>query len=283
MGFTDRINRLLRKNKEVKEDIPEYEGDNGGYVFISHSHKDIKKVRQIRNIMEDSGFEPLCFFLKCLTDDDEVEGLIKREIDAREWFVYVDSPNSRSSKWVKKERDYIESLKNKKVINVNLDSGISVENISKILSKGLTIFVSYSARDKDFVLPLYDRLIEKEFQVFCAPFSIKSGSSFASEITGGIERACTLGLILAVFSESSIDSRYFKNEIALAFRHNGTIVPVYIGDVKDKMPEDFKFYLGNAKGIEIEGDITEEVIDDVAEQVAVIARDIIQSQFDRRS
>jgi len=41
----------------------------GGYVFISHSHQDIEKVRKIRNEMEDQGFEPLCFYLKCLTDD----------------------------------------------------------------------------------------------------------------------------------------------------------------------------------------------------------------------
>ena len=41
--------------------------ENGGYVFISHSHKDIEKVRILRNVMEENGFEPLCFFLKCLT------------------------------------------------------------------------------------------------------------------------------------------------------------------------------------------------------------------------
>ena len=49
-----------------------------GYVFISHSHQDIRKVRQIRNAMEEAGFEPLCFYLKCLHDEDEIEGLIKK-------------------------------------------------------------------------------------------------------------------------------------------------------------------------------------------------------------
>ena len=79
-----------------------WNGRDGGYVFISHSHKDIAEVRKLRNRLEENGFEPLCFYLKCLTDKDEVDGLIKREIDAREWFVYVDSPNARDSEWVRK-------------------------------------------------------------------------------------------------------------------------------------------------------------------------------------
>lgn len=284
MGFKDKVNGLFTKNdRKVKADMTEFEDDNGGYVFISHSHKDIKKVSQLRNMLEDSGFEPLCFFLKCLTDDDEVEGLIKREIDAREWFVYVDSPNSRASRWVKKERDYIESVGNKKVINVDLDSDMSIESISKILSRGLTIFVSYSIKDKDFVWPLYERLVEREFQVFCPPFSIESGSTTISEMVGGIETACELGLILAVISESSIESNYVKTEIDIAFGNNGMIVPVYLGDVRDNLPGDLGFYLGNVEGIEVKGKITEEAIDDTAEQIAVIARNIIQSELDRLS
>lgn len=79
----------------------------GGYIFLSHSHDDITKVRQIRNTLEENGFEPLCFYLKCLNDDSEIEDLIKREIDAREWFVFVNSENSRKSKWVTLEREYI--------------------------------------------------------------------------------------------------------------------------------------------------------------------------------
>ena len=46
---------------------------NGGFLFISHSHKDLKKVRQLRNNLEEAGYEPLCFYLKCLDDSDELE------------------------------------------------------------------------------------------------------------------------------------------------------------------------------------------------------------------
>mgnify|MGYP000410830220 CR=1 FL=1 len=39
---------------------------NGGWIFIFHSHLDIDIVRRIRNKLEDRGFEPLMFFLKCI-------------------------------------------------------------------------------------------------------------------------------------------------------------------------------------------------------------------------
>ncbi|MBQ4111381.1 MAG: hypothetical protein IJD38_01150 [Clostridia bacterium] len=60
----------------------------GGWIFISHSHQDIQKVRLIRNRLEEKGLEPLMFYLKCLSDEQEIEELIKREIDERDWFIY---------------------------------------------------------------------------------------------------------------------------------------------------------------------------------------------------
>ena len=118
------------------------EHDTGGYIFISHSHKDIEKVRQIRNDMENAGFDPLCFYLKCLTDEDEIEGLIKREIDSRELFVYIDSPNSRASNWVKKEREYIDSLEDKKTLTIHLERYDSMEEISKALKDAKAVYAN---------------------------------------------------------------------------------------------------------------------------------------------
>ena len=61
-------------------------------IFLSHSHKDVEKVRKIRDILEIIGCEPLMFFLKCLDDDnDKLEDFIKREIDARNIFLYCKS------------------------------------------------------------------------------------------------------------------------------------------------------------------------------------------------
>lgn len=39
------------------------ERGKGGCIFVLHSHDDIKKVRKVRNLLEEEGFEPLCFYL----------------------------------------------------------------------------------------------------------------------------------------------------------------------------------------------------------------------------
>ena len=96
------------------------------YFFISHSHLDIEKVRIIRNIIEETFFyEPILFFLKCLSDDNEIQNLIEREISERIWFVYCDSENARNSMYVNKERQYVKKLvengKKINILNIELD------------------------------------------------------------------------------------------------------------------------------------------------------------------
>ena len=106
----DILERMSRENKA-----------EGGFVFVSHSHADIAQVRQLRNALEQAGFEPLCFYLKCMDkcEEDpalreELRSLLLREIDAREWFVYVNSKHSENSSWVQYERDCVAKSGNKK-------------------------------------------------------------------------------------------------------------------------------------------------------------------------
>lgn len=89
-----------------EEDIAE-----GFWVFVSHSTKDFEQVRLVRNALEDSGFRPILFYLKCLENETEVNDLLKREIDARKRFILCDSPNAQASKFVQSEVDYIQSKK----------------------------------------------------------------------------------------------------------------------------------------------------------------------------
>jgi hypothetical protein len=70
------------------------------YIFVSHSRKDNEKARRVRDHLESRSFEPILFNLKCLTDDDELTTLVKREIEARPCFLYLDSPNARVSERV---------------------------------------------------------------------------------------------------------------------------------------------------------------------------------------
>lgn len=95
--------------------------DKGIWVFLSHSNKDYEKVRQVRNILEQQGYRPLMFFLNCLNDDNEIDGLIKREIDSREKFILCDSKNAQNSKWVQEEVNYIK-IKNRLWEKINIDS-----------------------------------------------------------------------------------------------------------------------------------------------------------------
>jgi hypothetical protein len=64
---------------------------DGAWIFVSHSHKDLKKVREIRDFFERDGHKPLLFYLKCLEEDDaRLPELIKNEIESRTWFVLCD-------------------------------------------------------------------------------------------------------------------------------------------------------------------------------------------------
>ena len=82
----------------------------GAWIFLSHSTKDWDEVRRIRNLLEEKGHRPIVFFLKCLTEHSELDELIKREIEARTWFLLCDSDNARSSSWVQAEVAYIKEL-----------------------------------------------------------------------------------------------------------------------------------------------------------------------------
>ena len=59
--------------------------ESGAWIFLSHSHLDLEKVRYIRNQLELRGHNPLIFFLKCLEDDNALlPDLIRQEISARQ-------------------------------------------------------------------------------------------------------------------------------------------------------------------------------------------------------
>jgi len=213
----------------------------GGYVFISHSHQDIEKVRKIRNAMEEQRFEPLCFYLRCLTDDDEVEGLIKREIDAREVFVYLDSENARNSKWVQKELEYIQTISGKTVRTIDLDK-YSTDDISNRIMDSMRVFMSYSNYDKDIVSKFRDILIERNLKVF-SNFDLSCGQNWSSSILNELEQAAKHGCVILFVSKHSIDSKYVEEELYTASELEAMIIPIFIDITFEEIPDSFKHYL----------------------------------------
>ena len=163
------------------------------YIFISHSHKDIEKVRIIRNFLEKLNSEPLLFFLKSLTDEDEITELIKKEIDARIWFIYCKSKNSLNSTWVKTELEYVKETNKENFLEIDLDEdfiGLSLKeekeeqiiqafNNIRFLS---SINVSYSNNDsisvKDIVncLNKYNIKVSLDNELSLSPINIKENN-----------------------------------------------------------------------------------------------------------
>ena len=215
MGFFDK----LKKSK-------------GGYIFLSHSHDDIETVRKLRNYLEADGFEPLCFYLKCLDDDSEIEDLIKREIDAREWFVFVDSENARKSRWVTLEREYITRTDSKKIITVNIEDSNSIAEIVYKISHNLRVFISYSHKDEVLARRIKAIFEEKDYLVFFAPDSIPLSGDYAEIAANAITEAAKDGCVIALITPDSLKSRWVRREIDFAAHQGGNIIPIVVGDFK---------------------------------------------------
>ena len=76
----------------------------GAWIFVSHSHRDLEKVREIRNELERRGCNPLLFFLKCLDADNGAGGKPPRGAALQQWdcFEYSDDSKVGNQLW----RDY---------------------------------------------------------------------------------------------------------------------------------------------------------------------------------
>lgn len=141
--------------------------DTNAWVFVSHSNKDFAKIIQVRNRLESLNYKPLLFFLKCLENDTEIFELIKREIKARDRFILCDSPNSRSSKWVQKEIEYIKSLNRPyEIIDLDADENVINECIERFDRRSSVYIWSTSDEIAD---QLSKRLIGKSFKVGVLP------------------------------------------------------------------------------------------------------------------
>lgn len=244
-----------------------YKTSEGGYIFISHSHLDIKQVRIIRNTLEEEGYEPLCFYLKCLSDDDEVEGLIKREIDSRDIFIYIESENSKRSKWVNKERDYISKCDNKTIYKISLNENVDLkEETLKILNK-TRCFFSYSSKDKEIFESIKNSLVRKDLKVF-SNGDIDPSTPFAYSIQTMIKEAVTNGCYIILVSENSLKSQFILTELDVAFSFLGSgdlIIPILVGDVE--LTKVYTYYLSRYRYLHISATPTKEELDEITSYI----------------
>lgn len=179
------------------------------WVFLSHSNKDYEKVRQVRNILEEQDLRPLMFFLHCLNDDDEIDELIKREIDCRTRFILCDSEEARKSKWVQREVEYIKS---KDRMYETIDLSKSLNEIKDDLQQFITktrIFVSYNREEvalaKEFAL----RMSKYDFSVFMDmlwDYTQPYLQDYANETIKQLDSSAMDGFVIAFVNERVLNS-----------------------------------------------------------------------------
>lgn len=206
----------------------------GAWIFLSHSHKDFDKVRELRNELERQGHHPLLFFLKCLDDDSEIDGLIRREIEARSWFIFCNSQNSRVSRWVQEERKIIAGLSSHTSAIVDLDDPLpnQLSSIS-VLTMRASVFLSYSGADKQMARRIENALRADDFGVF-SDLQIAPGMSWQTEIKSAMDSAVERGAVLVLLSRSSLTSQWQQHEILYAFKHAESgagprnIIPIFL-------------------------------------------------------
>ncbi len=212
--------------------------ENGGYAFLSHSHKDFRIVRQIRNEMEERGFEPLCFYLKCLDNcDKELLELIEHEIDARELFYYLDSPNARNSEYVQYELNYAKRTKGEENIGIiPLDEGYSAEELTAIARRildSMRIFLSFSTEDGKTGVKIQHIFVERGFKVFNERNIRVHFTDWEEQVLNGLNEAAQHGCVIALITEHSADKEFWIQELNYAVSKNALIIPAVVKGCED--------------------------------------------------
>ena len=231
------------------------------YFFISHSHLDIEKVRIIRNVIEETFFyEPILFFLKCLSDENELQDLIRREIGERIWFVYCKSENAERSKYVQQEREYLQKLldsgKRINVLEIELDKfEIWDKDCHDYIRKQIAyhirtskIFISYSHADAHVAREMRAELTERGFSVWMDT-DMAAGASYAETIVSKIkENSYKDGVFLFLMTPQSSNNMLMQHEMRCAIDCGAMIVPVYLTDeTSEAIDGNAQFYLPNVK------------------------------------
>ena len=200
------------------------------YVFLSHSHHDYDKVSRLRNLLEEEGFKPLMFFLKAFENpkyEHLLEPIIKEEIDQRQRFILCRSENTKDSKWVKFEEDYIKS-KNRAYEIVDLESPIDVQQSAiRNYRKRTRVFISYQRSLSLNISILHSKLKERGFVPFVDSLDIMLGERIIDTIVSNIEKAANDGYILYLINSDS-RSDWEDRELLYALEFSARIVPIWV-------------------------------------------------------
>lgn len=222
----------------AKNDLPRSQGPEGAWIFLSHSHEDWKTVREIRNVLEGKGHKPLMFFLKCLDDGSELHELIRREIEARTWFLLCDSEHAKKSRWVQEEVVLIKSTPDKYFEQVDLSEPLEqqIDHIDA-LCRRITVYLSY-ARDDTLAHAklLGSELLQRDYYLREPEFFATPDRGWQAAITGAVDDALLHGFVLILLTPNSAKKEFVRYEVEYAvtksasMHRSGSVVPVVFGD-----------------------------------------------------
>jgi hypothetical protein len=219
--------------------------EEGAWIFVSHSHRDLVSVRRVRGALEAKGHQPLLFFLKCLGDDAEIDGLIRREIEARQFFLLCDSTNARESRWVRQEVALIKQLPRKVSLTVELEGDWETQ-LATIdeLSRRATVFVSYHTVDEQIAKLIVKELRGRDFRVF---FDIEEGldskADWQETIIRALIDAADYGYVLILLSPDALRSNWLAMNLKLITRRAEqlgaplSVVPLIVKDREHTMSQ----------------------------------------------
>ena len=162
---------------------------------------------------------------------ETLKKLIFDEIDAREFFLYVNSENAATSKWVQEELEYIRSTRPQRMISIDLnESDGEIANKLFRLIRGMRVFISASARDRELVNRLTNTLNAHDFRVYDADASISVGELWSNSLSRNFESLAKEGCVIALLTESSLKSQFVRYELEAAVEKNVPILPVLVGE-----------------------------------------------------
>ena len=202
--------------------------DNHIWVFLSHSNEDYEKVRMVRNWLEEMQFRPIMFYLKCLNDDDEVNELIKREIDCRNRFVLCQSINSRKSKWVQSEVEYIRS-KNRMFQIIDMEQDLeNIRSQVEQFKKRSSVFIVYDNEKRCLYNSIKIELKKRDFVILNreTAWNLENVSSIETSLFD----VCNKGYILYLMTKNSTTNGLIHDLLTCAYEEKVRIFPVLLED-----------------------------------------------------
>ena len=209
-----------------------YDG-NGAWVFVSHSNHDLRKVRLVRNKVEELGHNPILFFLKSLSETSELDDLIRREILARDWFLLCDSEHARNSKWVQQEIEIVRGDPEKVFETIDLEDSLEPQwkKIEKLTQRA-TVFLSYARQDRELVQEVANIFRASDYRVGLDS-EAAPGSNLQQVIGEAIKQAIDQGFVLVFLSSASLSSDWVRYETEYALELSKSqvtnrVVPVLI-------------------------------------------------------